>query len=252
MSSFLFLQSLMSPFADGTSPTRLLFVVLFVVIVLGVSVVVRRLSISRNILTSAFIGGMSAVGLIALLTLLMHIGVFHHLHIPQFTNATFMTSDEITNTRLIHNHFGKIVVGVFMPLAPEYIERLADTGSALVPLISPWLVLLVVLLVLFALISFGVVHAVRHERSLAWSTLYLLLTAVLMQNLLDGGILGQNTLLAGALLIVLLFASPKNHLRYSVISFALYALGAFAIWVGGSMEKRSHMSALLARESYSY
>lgn len=237
MSTLIFLQSLMSPFADGTSPGRLIFLVLFSIIVFGVSVTVARMrpELQKSLVARkrAFIVGMSAIGSIAGMTLAMQIAVFHFLQIPQFTNATFMTEDEITNTRLIHNHFGKVALGAFMPLAPESLERNGDTGSALVPVVPIWLALLTPLLVLVALGCFGVVHAATRDRSRAWSLVYLFLIFALIQNLLDGGVFAQNTLLAGALLSILVLVPTKMQLGYSVIAFALYALGAFAIWMGG-------------------
>lgn len=243
MSAFIFIQSLMSPFADGTSPVRFVFFAFFSLVVVLVSYLARPYlpqvpeKIDR-VRRTAFYVALGSVFLLALSTLLMQVLVFHALQIPQHMNATFMTSDEITNTRLIQNHFGKIALGVLTPFLPDWVEGLGDTGSALVSLVPYPVAVLLPLMVLFSLVSFAVVYAATREKSVSWSALYLLLVSVLLQNLLDGGVLAQNTVLAGALLSILILAQPQKHIRYGVIAFAVYALGALTLWIsqlyGGS------------------
>lgn len=240
-STALFLASLLSPFADGTSPVRVVFLALIAVVILGISWVTRlciRGAWGRLYLWSYGIAA-TAIVLLSVSTLGIQITLFHTLAIPQDTNATFITNDEITNTRLIHTHVGKVVFGAFAPMLSETVVALGDTGAALVPYIPDGGIWLIPILLVLSMVSFGVLHAARYcqvpagMRRSVWSFLYILLVFVLLQNLLDGGILAQNTLLAFLLLSALVWVPETQMIRAGVSAFAVCALVALSIEYAG-------------------
>lgn len=225
----LILTSPLHVFMDGTSPVRLfLFLAYFVVLAIVLRLCPKKLSRMWQKVLQAV--ALVSVSLVFLSGLLLHVWVTAVHDIPQQSLSVFLADDEMTSSRLMHNHAGKAAVTVLTaPLAP-YLVPVMDTGSALAHSFDSALSVCLAVLFLVALIaSLVAAPAViaRGEQRHHWYVsfaLYGLVAFIALEKSVDGGIFSDGALIALVAYGALLLLPPRLFMRTLFVGACAYVV----------------------------
>lgn len=231
MAALYYTNLVFSAFVEGTYPVRPFLFVCFLALIMLAARFVPRIG-SKVLALVALL----SVALLFAVNLATETVVFRAHGIPQASLAIFLDTDEITSTRLTHDHFGKAAVsGALSPLTAD-----ADTGAALAQALPPWLIAFDALLLLIALLSSlcmapQVIRDRHGGNRMALAVLYALCAFMAIGKAIDGGLFSDAAFLAFAAYAALALAPERLHPRimsYAVLAYAwcvagLYLLGAY-------------------------
>ncbi len=217
----IFLLILTSPlhvFTDGTSPVRLLlFLAYLVALAVAVRLCPKELpALWHKVLQTV---ALISVGLVFLFGLTLHTWVIATHDIPQQSLAVFLADDEITGTRLLHNHAGKAAITVLSAPFAQNLVPIVDTGSALAQSFDHVFATLLAILFFIALAASllaargAIISGEGKRRWYASFALYGLVAFIALEKSVDGGIFSDGALIALVAYGALLFLPPRLFVR---------------------------------------
>ena len=232
-----FLNSVTGAFMLGTYPIRsFLLLGAALMLLAGVVVARSRMQLSARMRPALSFMAIGSLAVLFALTLAMEASVFRAHGIPQRDLAIFMTGEEITDSRLVHTHFGKVIIGASVGrMFPHTIHR-SDTGAALLPYVpAPMVVLqgtlfLLALFALFGALASRVASVSGTRQKVALGLLAALSGFIVLEKSIDGGILSDGAGLALAACLGLLFA-PLSYfpraLAWGAVGYGLVLGGLY-------------------------
>lgn len=230
------LDAVTSVISDGTYPVRFFLASAWVGTLALVGYCLRSRTLDSRVFFWSRALGTIALALMFLLTGLMQYALHRTYEVPLASVALYVEGEDITGTRMTHMHTGKAALGA-LPGAERFSGR-ADTGSALDAFIAPLYahaLLLLAGILLMALIAAyaGMVRTLQASgRVIPGTALYALLSFVVIEKTVDGGIVSDAALLASVLYLALLWLPARmffSVLFYGLIAQSLILAAAFAL-----------------------
>ncbi|MDB4992297.1 MAG: hypothetical protein JWL75_542 [Parcubacteria group bacterium] len=282
------LNSIMNTVTLGTYPVRpfllLGYGVLIILAATTFPYLHKRISISTRVRAgldqSLRILALASLTLLFLIPIVSEVAVFHSFGIPQSSLGIFFAGDEITSTRIAHNHFGKTAIAQFFGYGQSSIVQASDTGAALLPYMPAWLppveaVLFVIALLCSLYIAARFVATIFGRTNKAWAmALCTLIGFLMLEKSLDGGFVSDGAGIACVAYVILIFFhahyfykavlyatlgylwlisvlyvtgfySPQSYILYTAIRSGVLLLSIFALY-RVAKGKRDQMLLLLA------
>ncbi|MDB5245406.1 MAG: hypothetical protein JWN90_511 [Parcubacteria group bacterium] len=237
------LNSIINAFTLGTYPVRPFLLIGYGALIFLAAwaypfvskVIDKRVSISKGSRKqydrAVRITALASLALLFLIPIICEISVFNSFGIPQRDLAIFFTGDEITNTRIVHNHFGKTAIAQFLGHNDVKFVQSSDTGAALLSYVPRWVPPVELALFILALLSSlyvaaSAIAAVPNRSKKIWlGALFTLVGFLVLEKSLDGGLVSDGAGFACAVYALSVLFPFKTILRKGA-----YALFAY-IWI---------------------
>lgn len=236
-----FLNTALEAFMLGTFPVRPFLLLGYAALVAITWLVWNRYGrgqFREKLIKRMRLAVICALALVYLCALCSQVYVFHSYGIAGKGYAIFFTGDEITSTRLAHDHFGKVVIATALAPWSKDIVPVADSGEALTPYLPKGVAW--IMFALFTIATLGSLvltpSVVRRAngpwRRVAIGALYIAISFIALAKSLDGGIVSDSAGIALGMYTVLLYA-PKHFYKALMVSTAAYAAVLTLLYVGG-------------------
>jgi hypothetical protein len=243
------LHEILNIFAGGRSSIR---IALFFVYTIGFFILffISKKTIWPSI-KSTYIVLAFVLTILFTIPLFLHFNFFNNFSLPYRNYVVVVSGDELTSTRLIHNHVGKATVGYVSQFFYNKKNENIDYGNVYNNLINPgWsiflLILLVILLILFTHIYLDQVKNVTRKK--IFTFFYSLVTFVIVKDIFDGGILSNGAIInLGFFYFLVSNSELKNKIRYFSLCIFLYlSIHSLLLWKGfyiNFFEFKNHLIA---------
>ncbi len=220
------LHELLNVFASGRSPIRIYLFFGYVFLLL--SLIQRYVFVEK--IEKFFNTKLSRITLYFLIITFVfnffHFAYFAHSHnLPLNTYLIAGSGEEITSSRLVHNHMGKIVIAPLVALFSDLVEN-ADPGLGIYHFVSVYIALFYGVLVCICFVLVVLLftsRVVEEKKPILYTVLYAILSFTLIKSLIDGGLFTETAFFA---LISFVFLIKKERNWYW---FWLMVIGAFLV-----------------------
>jgi hypothetical protein len=238
--SVLIATSWIHVFTDGTNPIRIVLLVLYLLALFATVMFFyeRRIELKQKKGILQFLA-ISSVSVLFLLGLAAHQWITARHDIPEHSLAVFLESDEITNTRLTHNHAGKTAIAALVAPFSSYLTPSADTGAGISSFFSPLFSSISALLFVVAIatsLALGP-HVIRQVsgrgKRVAAFVLYGLVAFVVLEKTVDGGILNDGAVVAFAAYIALIMLPVRYFFRVLLLGVLVFTMIASILFLSG-------------------
>lgn len=238
MEALVYLNALFSVFADGTYPVRPFLFFAFLLLLAAVFFVARKgIVLPHRFLHAAKIIAVTSVCVLFAINFVAGVVLFQAHDIPQSARPIFFDGSSQTITMTAHNHVGKAMIGAVARQFYSGPPLSADTGAGIVPVLPVWLPRVEAFLFLVGIFSllaiFPELLSHIHGRARVWFfLLYGLSVFIVLDKVVDGGILNDAAFLATVVSAAILFTPLRRFLVWfwwSLLAYAWIIAGAYLV-----------------------